>query len=61
MENILPRGRNRRLLNGAVLALLTVATAIALVIRSAEGWWFILVFLLAWLSALMLLQARDRT
>jgi hypothetical protein len=34
---------------------------VALVVLSAGPVWFAIVFVLAWLAALMLLQARDRT
>jgi hypothetical protein len=61
MENILPAGRVRRLVNGSVLGALALVAAIVLVMRGAGPWWFAIVFVLAWLSALMLLQARDRT
>ena len=61
MENILPAGRIRRLVNGAVLGGLGLVAAIVLVMWAAGPWWFVIVFVLAWLSALMLLQARDRT
>jgi hypothetical protein len=61
MENILPAGRTRRLVSGSVLGALALGAAITLVVRAAGPWWFAIVFLLAWLSALMLLQARDRT
>ena len=61
MENILAAGRQRRLLTGVVLAALALATAVALVVLSAGAAWFALVFVLALLAALMLLQARDGT
>jgi hypothetical protein len=61
MENILAAGQRRRLLNGVTLAAATVVVAGVLVIRSAGPAWFGIVFALAWLAALMLLQARDRT
>jgi hypothetical protein len=61
LENILPAGRRRRLVIGAVLAALTLAVAVTLVVRAAGPAWFAIVFALAWLAALMLLQARDRT
>jgi len=60
-RNILPSGRRRRLVNGSVLAVLTVGTAVGLIARAAGAWWFLLVFVLAWLAALMLLQAREHT
>ncbi len=61
MENILPAGRRRRLLTGSVIAALGLLTAIALVVLSAGPAWFAIVFVLALLAALMLLQARDST
>lgn len=61
MENILAAGRQRRFLTGIVLAVAALAIAVALVVFSAGPAWFVLVFVLAWLAALMLLQARDRT
>jgi hypothetical protein len=61
MENILAAGRARRLVSGAVLGVVTLVTIAALVGAAARPPWFTLVFLLAWLSALSLLQARDRT
>jgi hypothetical protein len=61
VENILAAGRQRRFLTGIVLAVAALALAVALVVFSAGPAWFVLVFVLAWLAALMLLQARDRT
>jgi hypothetical protein len=61
MENILAPGRRRRVLNGLVLAVAAVAASVGLVVFSAGPAWFAIVFVLAWLAALMLLQARDRT
>jgi hypothetical protein len=61
VENILPAGRQRRLLTGGVIAALGLLTAIALVVLSAGPAWFAIVFVLALLAALMLLQARERT
>jgi hypothetical protein len=61
MENILPAGRTRRLVNGVVFGVLALAAVIGLLVLAASPLWFALVFLLAWMSALMLLQARDRT
>ncbi len=61
MENILAAGRRRRLLNGLVLAIAAVAVSVALVVFSAGPAWFVSVFVLVWLAALMLLQARERT
>jgi uncharacterized membrane protein len=61
MENILALGCRRRLLNGIILSVATVAVAVALVLLSAGPAWFALVFVLAFLAAVMLLQARERT
>lgn len=61
MENILAAGRQRRFLTGIVLAVVALALAVALVVVSSGPAWFALVFVLAFLAALMLLQARDRT
>jgi uncharacterized membrane protein len=61
MENILALGRRRRLLNGIILSVATLALAVALVLLSAGPAWFTLVFVLAFLAAVMLLQARERT
>lgn len=61
MENILALGCRRRLLNGIILSVATVAVAAALVLLSAGPAWFALVFVLAFLAAVMLLQARERT
>jgi uncharacterized membrane protein len=61
VENILAAGRRRRLLTGIVLALVTLAVAVALVVFSAGPAWFAIVFVFALLTALMLLQARERT
>jgi hypothetical protein len=61
MENILPWGRRRRLVVGTVLAALALVTGATLVLAAAGPWWFALVFALAWMAAMMLLQARDRT
>ena len=61
MENILPAGRRRRFINGVILALLALATAILLVRNAAAAPWFAVVFVLVLLASLMVLQARDRT
>lgn len=61
MENILGAGRRRRLVNGIIVAVATAGVAVALVVFSAGAPWFALVFVLALLAALMILQARDRT
>ena len=61
MENILALGVRRRLLNGIILSVATVAVAVTLVLLSAGPAWFALVFVLAFLAAVMLLQARERT
>ena len=61
MENILPWGRQRRLIVGSILGAAAVGTAVLLVFLTAGAWWFAVVFLLALYAALMLLQARDRT
>jgi uncharacterized membrane protein len=61
MENILALGRRRRLLNGIIMSVVTLAVAVALVLLSAGPPWFALVFVLAFLSTVMLLQARERT
>ena len=61
MENILALGRRRRLLSGIVLSIATMGVAAALVAFAAGPAWFALVFVLAFLSAVMLLQARERT
>jgi hypothetical protein len=61
MENILPWGRQRRLIVGAILAAAALGTAALLVSLTAGAWWFALVFVLALYATLMLLQARDRT
>lgn len=61
MENILGAGRQRRLVNGILLGVAAVGVAVALVVFSAGAPWFALVLVLAFLAALMILQARDRT
>lgn len=61
MENILAAGRQRRLLTGILLSVATVGVAVALVALVVGPAWFALVFVLAFLAALMILQARDRT
>ena len=61
MENILPAGRRRRFMNGVILAVLALATAILLVRNAAAAPWFAVVFVLVLLASLMVLQARDRT
>ena len=61
MENILPAGRRRRFMNGVILAVLALATAIFLVRHAAAAPWFAVVFVLVLLASLMVLQARDRT
>ena len=59
--NILPRGRRRRTVNGVILSALALALSLWLVLRSPSSLWGVLVFVLVWLAALMLLQARDHT
>jgi hypothetical protein len=61
VANILPRGRRRRLVNGTVLAVLAVATAVWMVLAAEGPFWGVLVFLLVWLAGMMLLQAREHT
>jgi hypothetical protein len=61
VENILGAGRRRRFVNGVAVAAVTVITAVALVVVSAGPGWFVAVFLLSALSAMLLLQARDST
>lgn len=61
MENILAAGRQRRLLIGLVLTAAAVAVSAGLIVLSAGPAWFVLVFVLVWLAALMVLQARERT
>ena len=61
MENILAAGRQRRLLVGTVMGVVTLAVAVVLVVVAAGPGWFALVFVLGFLSAMMLLQARERT
>jgi hypothetical protein len=61
MDNILPRGRRRRVINGLVIAALALATAISLVQHDAAAAWFTIDFVLVFAAALMLLQARDKT
>jgi hypothetical protein len=61
MENILAAGRLRRLRNGLIMGVVTLGVAVALVVSAARPPWFPLVFVLAFGSALMLLQARERT
>jgi hypothetical protein len=61
VENILPAGRRRRLITGTVLGLVALLVGAALVVLGAGPGWFPLVFVPAFLGALMLLQARDRT
>lgn len=61
MENILGAGRRRRLVNGVIVGAATVGLAVALVTVSASAPWFALVPVLAFLTSVMLLQARDHT
>jgi O-antigen ligase len=61
VENIVPSGRRRRLVNGVILTMLAVATAVLLVRNDAGAAWFAIVFLMVLLASLMLLQARDKT
>jgi O-antigen ligase len=61
VENILPAGRRRRFMNGVILAVLALVTAILLVRNAAAAPWFAVVFVLVLLASLMVLQARDRT
>jgi O-antigen ligase len=61
VENILPPGRRRRLLQGIVIALMALATAALLIRKEAGTAWFAIVFVLILLAALMFLQARDKT
>ena len=48
-------------MNGVILAVLALATAILLVRHAAAAPWFAVVFVLVLLASLMVLQARDRT
>lgn len=61
MENILGAGRRRRLVTGIIVAGATAGVAVTLVLTSAGAPWFALVLVLAFLAALMILQARERT
>jgi hypothetical protein len=61
MENILPRGRRMRLFNGLVLAGIALAATVFFIHRGSGAAWFSIVFVLVLLSAISLLQARDRT
>ena len=61
MENILPWGRQRRLLAGLLASALAVVTAATLILAEAGAWWFLIVFVLTWVGAILLLEARDRT
>jgi len=61
VENILPRGRRRRFINGVVATALALVTAVFLVRHQAAAAWFTLDFVLVFVAALMLLQARDKT
>jgi hypothetical protein len=59
--NILPRGRRRRVVNGAVVAALALAVSIIIVVQSASPVWGVAVFGLVFVAALLLLQAREGT
>lgn len=61
MDNIIPSGRRRRIVNGLILATVALATAVLLLRNGASAVWFSIVFLLVLLASLMLLQARDKT
>jgi hypothetical protein len=61
VENIVPAGRRRRLVNGLILVALALATTVLLVRREMSAPWFAIVFVMVLLAALMLLQARDKT
>ena len=61
MENIVASGRRRRFLNGLIFAAVACATVVWLVRTEAAAPWYVLVFLMILLAALMLLQARDKT
>jgi hypothetical protein len=59
--NILPRGRRRRIVNGVVVSVLAAVAGGMVVVHSASPAWGIVVFVLAFLAALLLLQAREGT
>ena len=57
----MPAGRRRRFINGIILTVAALATAVLFVRNDAAAPWFAVVFVLVLLAALMLLQARDKT
>ena len=59
--NILPRGRRRRFINGVVVSTLTAVAGVSVVLYSASPVWGVAIFALAFLAALLLLQAREGT
>ena len=59
--NILPNGRRRRIINGVAMSVLTAVAAVMVVLQSASPVWGVAIFALAFLAALLLLQARDGT
>jgi hypothetical protein len=61
MENVSPSGRRRRAVNGAIVGAGALATAVYLIRGEAAAGWYAIVFVLVLLSAVMLLQARDKT
>lgn len=61
MENILPWGRQRRLIAGVIASAAAVVSGVTLVLLAAGAWWFSIVFVLTWAGTLLLLEARDRT
>ena len=61
VTNILPRGRRRRIVNGVVVSALAAAGGVMVVVQSASPVWGVAIFALAFLAALLLLQAREGT
>ena len=61
VTNILPRGRRRRIVNGVVMSALAAAGGVMVVVQSASPMWGVAIFALAFLAALLLLQAREGT
>ena len=61
VTNILPRGRRRRIVNGVVVSALAAAGGVMVVVQSASPMWGVAIFALAFLAALLLLQAREGT
>lgn len=61
IPNIGPRGRRHRIRFGVAAFGAAAFLAIVLLLFDAPRWWRLAVFLPAWIGALGVIQARDKT